>query len=173
MLRLKLSPSPSSRVTVSRATSSSSSSSTSLVRSSRGKRKRIEAEELSGSGTSGIGTGSISGSSSSSSFQMSQQASATGSISIEEIDLEGKYVQLKNNSEKVSISRTQRKQGGAKLRWYAALSSISRCSILQELMWALKVEHNRGLTCCRKRIQFVSQMCKYVLGHCSQKQPAV
>uniref|UniRef100_F1NP51 Lamin-B2 n=1 Tax=Gallus gallus TaxID=9031 RepID=F1NP51_CHICK len=76
--RLKLSPSPSSRVTVSRATSSSSSS----------------------SGTSGIGTGSISGSSSSSSFQMSQQASATGSISIEEIDLEGKYVQLKNNSEK-------------------------------------------------------------------------
>ncbi|NXK89584.1 LMNB2 protein, partial [Formicarius rufipectus] len=98
--RLKLSPSPSSRVTVSRATSSSSSSSTSLIRSSRGKRKRIEAEELSGSGTSGIGTGSISGSSSSSSFQMSQQASATGSISIEEIDLEGKYVQLKNNSEK-------------------------------------------------------------------------
>ncbi|KFO87741.1 Lamin-B2, partial [Buceros rhinoceros silvestris] len=98
--RLKLSPSPASRVTVSRATSSSSSSSTSLVRSSRGKRKRLEAEELSGSGTSGIGTGSISGSSSSSSFQMSQQASATGSISIEEIDLEGKYVQLKNNSEK-------------------------------------------------------------------------
>ncbi|NXG42774.1 LMNB2 protein, partial [Psilopogon haemacephalus] len=98
--RLKLSPSPSSRVTVSRATSSSSSSSTSLIRSSRGKRKRLEAEELSGSGTSGIGTGSISGSSSSSSFQMSQQASATGSISIEEIDLEGKYVQLKNNSEK-------------------------------------------------------------------------
>ncbi|KAI6072156.1 Lamin-B2 [Aix galericulata] len=98
--RLKLSPSPSSRVTVSRATSSSSSSSASLIRSSRGKRKRIEAEELSGSGTSGIGTGSISGSSSSSSFQMSQQASATGSISIDEIDLEGKYVQLKNNSEK-------------------------------------------------------------------------
>ncbi|NWJ06026.1 LMNB2 protein, partial [Crypturellus undulatus] len=98
--RLKLSPSPSSRVTVSRATSSSSSSSASVIRSSRGKRKRMEAEELSGSGTSGIGTGSISGSSSSSSFQMSQQASATGSISIEEIDLEGKYVQLKNNSDK-------------------------------------------------------------------------
>ncbi|NXT76428.1 LMNB2 protein, partial [Zapornia atra] len=97
--RLKLSPSPSSRVTVSRATSSSSSSSTSMVRPSRGKRRRIEAEELSGSGTSGIGTGSVSGSSSSS-FQMSQQASATGSISIEEVDLEGKYVQLKNNSEK-------------------------------------------------------------------------
>uniref|UniRef100_A0A8C0JAV7 Lamin B2 n=1 Tax=Chelonoidis abingdonii TaxID=106734 RepID=A0A8C0JAV7_CHEAB len=74
--RLKLSPSPSSRVTVSKATSSSSSTSTSVVRSS----------------------GSTSGSSSS--FQMSQQASATGRISIEEIDLEGKYVQLKNNSEK-------------------------------------------------------------------------
>ncbi|XP_074926911.1 lamin-B2 [Chelonoidis abingdonii] len=100
--RLKLSPSPSSRVTVSKATSSSSSTSTSVVRSSRGKRKRVEAEELSGSGTSGIGTGSSSGSTSgsSSSFQMSQQASATGRISIEEIDLEGKYVQLKNNSEK-------------------------------------------------------------------------
>uniref|UniRef100_A0A8C8SNS2 Lamin-B2 n=1 Tax=Pelusios castaneus TaxID=367368 RepID=A0A8C8SNS2_9SAUR len=100
--RLKLSPSPSSRVTVSRATSSSSSASASLVRSSRGKRKRVEAEELSGSGTSGIGTGSSSGSTSGSisSFQMSQQASATGGISIEDIDLEGKYVQLKNNSEK-------------------------------------------------------------------------
>ncbi|XP_038239793.1 lamin-B2 isoform X4 [Dermochelys coriacea] len=100
--RLKLSPSPSSRVTVSKATSSSSSTSTSVVRSSRGKRKRVEAEELSGSGTSGIGTGSSSGSTSgsSSSFQMSQQASATGGISIEETDLEGKYVQLKNNSEK-------------------------------------------------------------------------
>ncbi|KAM9111933.1 lamin-B2 isoform 1-T1 [Pangshura tecta] len=100
--RLKLSPSPSSHVTVSKATSSSSSTSTSVVRSSRGKRKRVEAEELSGSGTSGIGTGSSSGSTSgsSSSFQMSQQASATGGISIEEIDLEGKYVQLKNNSEK-------------------------------------------------------------------------
>ncbi|XP_067413040.1 lamin-B2 [Emydura macquarii macquarii] len=100
--RLKLSPSPSSRVTVSRATSSSSSTSALVARSSRGKRKRIEAEELSGSGTSGIGTGSSSGSTtgSSSSFQMSQQASATGGISIEEIDLEGKYVQLKNNSEK-------------------------------------------------------------------------
>ncbi|XP_077661637.1 lamin-B2 isoform X3 [Eretmochelys imbricata] len=101
--RLKLSPSPSSRVTVSKATSSSSSStSTSVLRSSRGKRKRVEAEELAGSGTSGIGTGSRSGSTSgsSSSFQMSQQASATGGISIEETDLEGKYVQLKNNSEK-------------------------------------------------------------------------
>uniref|UniRef100_K7F921 Lamin B2 n=1 Tax=Pelodiscus sinensis TaxID=13735 RepID=K7F921_PELSI len=100
--RLKLSPSPSSRVTVSQATSSSSSTSSSVVRSSRGKRKRVEAEELSGSGTSGIGTGSSSGSTSgsTSSFQMSQQASATGGISIAEIDLEGKYVQLKNNSEK-------------------------------------------------------------------------
>ncbi|XP_028906862.1 lamin-B2 [Ornithorhynchus anatinus] len=94
--RLKLSPSPSSRVTVSRATSSSSSS-TSAIRSSRSKRKRIEMEEHLGSGTSGIGTGS---GASSSSFQLSQQASATGNISIEEVDLEGKFVQLKNNSEK-------------------------------------------------------------------------
>ncbi|XP_043828998.1 lamin-B2 [Dromiciops gliroides] len=98
--RLKLSPSPSSRVTVSRATSSSSSSSTSAIRSSRSKRKRVELEEHSGSGTSGIGTGSSASSASSSSFQLSQQASATGSISIEEIDLEGKFVQLKNSSDK-------------------------------------------------------------------------
>lgn len=109
--RLKLSPSPSSRVTVSRATSSSSSST--AVRSSRTKRKRVEMEELSGSGLhsgSGIGGGeaaftatSISGtgaSGSSSSFHMSQQAKAIGSISIEEIDLEGKCVELKNNSDK-------------------------------------------------------------------------
>lgn len=92
--RLKLTPTPPSRITVSRATSSSSSS---FTRSSRGKRKRIEAEQLSGSSSSGIGTGS---SASSSSFQVSQQASAKGSVSIEEIDPEGKYVQLKNRSEK-------------------------------------------------------------------------
>ncbi|XP_061457763.1 lamin-B2 isoform X2 [Rhineura floridana] len=95
--RLKLSPSPPSRITVSRATSSSSSSGTSAVRSSRGKRKRLEAEELlsGGSGASGLGTGS-----SGSTFQMSQQASAKGSVSIEDVDPEGKYVQLKNRSDK-------------------------------------------------------------------------
>uniref|UniRef100_A0A6J0TNK1 Lamin-B2 n=1 Tax=Pogona vitticeps TaxID=103695 RepID=A0A6J0TNK1_9SAUR len=102
--RLKLSPSPPSRITVSRATSSSSSSA-SAARSSRGKRKRVEAEELSGSFSSGIGTGSSSatsstGTGSSTRFQVTQQASAKGSISIEEIDLEGKYVQLKNCSDK-------------------------------------------------------------------------
>ncbi|KAL8177996.1 UNVERIFIED_CONTAM: Lamin-B2 [Gekko kuhli] len=96
--RLKLSPSPPSHITVSRATSSSSSS-TPMARSSRGKRKRIEAEELSRSSSSGIGTGSSS-STASCSFQVSQQASAKGSVSIEDIDPEGKYVQLKNYSEK-------------------------------------------------------------------------
>ncbi|XP_053152903.1 lamin-B2 [Hemicordylus capensis] len=92
--RLKLSPSPPSHITVSRATSSSSAS---VGRPSRGKRKRIEAEELSGSSSSGIGTG---GSASSSSFQVSQQASAKGSVSIEDVDPDGKYVQLKNHSDK-------------------------------------------------------------------------
>ncbi|XP_042336059.1 lamin-B2 isoform X2 [Sceloporus undulatus] len=101
--RLKLSPSPPSRITVSRATSSSSASAT---RSSRGKRKRLEAEELSGSLSSGIGTGSSGSSIASSSIassslvHMSQQASAKGSVSIEDIDPEGKYVQLKNHSDK-------------------------------------------------------------------------
>ncbi|XP_054835703.1 lamin-B2 [Eublepharis macularius] len=97
--RLKLSPSPPPHITVSRATSSSSSSSTSVARSSRGKRKRIEAEELSGSSSSGIGTGSSS-STASSAFQVSQQGSAKGSVSIEDVDPEGKYVQLKNRSDK-------------------------------------------------------------------------
>ncbi|XP_049732278.1 lamin-B2 [Loxodonta africana] len=97
--RLKLSPSPSSRVTISRATSSSSSSSMSTAgRPGRSKRKRLEVEEALGSGSSGIGTGGSS--SSASSFQLAQQASATGSISIEDINLEGKFVQLKNNSNK-------------------------------------------------------------------------
>ncbi|XP_046300163.1 lamin-B2 isoform X1 [Marmota monax] len=92
--RLKLSPSPSSRVTISRATSSSSSSMSTAGRSSRSKRRRLEAEEPPGSGSSAIGSGS------SSSFRLAQQASATGSVSIEEIDLEGRFVRLKNNSDK-------------------------------------------------------------------------
>ncbi|XP_034974415.1 lamin-B2 [Zootoca vivipara] len=97
--RLKLSPSPSARITVSRATSSSSSG-ISASRSSRGKRKRLEiAEEFSGSGSSGFGPRSSSATSSSA-FQTSQQASAKGSISIEDVDPEGKYVQLKNHSDK-------------------------------------------------------------------------
>uniref|UniRef100_A0A8C5V3K0 Lamin-B2 n=2 Tax=Microcebus murinus TaxID=30608 RepID=A0A8C5V3K0_MICMU len=93
--RLKLSPSPSSRITISRATSSSSGSSVALAgRAGRSKRKRLEAEESPGSSSSGLGTGS------SSSFHLAQQASALGSVTIEEVDLEGKFVQLKNNSDK-------------------------------------------------------------------------
>lgn len=89
--RLKLSPSPSSRVTVSRATSSSLASAS---RSSRAKRKRIEVEESSGS------SGISSGGSSSSNVQISQKAESSGEISIEEIDLEGKSVCVKNNGDK-------------------------------------------------------------------------
>ncbi|XP_011819509.1 PREDICTED: lamin-B2 [Colobus angolensis palliatus] len=95
--RLKLSPSPSSRVTVSRATSSSSGSSTLAAgRLGRSKRKRLEVEEPLGSGPSVLGTGTGGGGG----FHLAQQASASGSVSIEEIDLEGKFVQLKNNSDK-------------------------------------------------------------------------
>lgn len=95
--RLKLSPSPSSRVTVSRATSSSSGSSTAATgRLGRSKRKRLEVEEPLGSGPSVLGTGTGGGGG----FHLAQQASASGSVSIEEIDLEGKFVQLKNNSDK-------------------------------------------------------------------------
>ena len=63
----------------------------------RSKRKRLEVQEPLGTGSSGTGSGS----SGSSSFRLAQQASASGSISIEEIDLEGKFVQLKNSSDKV------------------------------------------------------------------------
>lgn len=80
--RLKLSPSPSSRVTVSRSTASSTSTSS---RSTRAKRKRVELEEASGAAPK---------------VQISQEAEATGSVSIEEIDLEGKSVTLRNNSDK-------------------------------------------------------------------------
>ncbi|XP_043567927.1 lamin-B1 isoform X1 [Chiloscyllium plagiosum] len=75
--RLKLSPSPSSRVTVSRATSSRS------VRTARGKRKRVDVEE----------------SEASSSLSISHLASATGNVAIEEVDVDGKFIRLKNNSE--------------------------------------------------------------------------
>lgn len=103
--RLKLSPSPPSRVTVSRATSSSSSATT---RQSRNKRKRMEAGESEEAAniqssaswlrmphaTSGAGERS-----SSSKFHMSQQSTASGSIAIEEIDQEGKFIHLKNGSD--------------------------------------------------------------------------
>ncbi|KAM4707724.1 lamin-B1 [Discoglossus pictus] len=75
--RLKLSPSPSSRVTVSRASSSRS------VRTTRGKRKRVDVEE----------------SEASSSMSIAHSASATGNLSIDELDVDGKFVRLKNNSE--------------------------------------------------------------------------
>lgn len=91
--RLKLSPSPSSRVTISRATSSSSGSSVSAAaRPGRSKRRRVEVEEPAGSASSH--------SSSSSSFRLAQQASAAGGVSIAEVDLEGRFVQLKNTSDK-------------------------------------------------------------------------
>ncbi|XP_047425360.1 lamin-B1 [Mugil cephalus] len=76
--RLKLSPSPSSRVTVSRASSSSRS-----VQTTRGKRKRIDVEEQEAS----------------SSVSISHSASATGSISIEEIDTDGKFICLHNSGQ--------------------------------------------------------------------------
>ncbi|XP_078279729.1 lamin-B2 [Rhinoraja longicauda] len=74
--RLKLSPSPSTKITVSRATSSSA------VHTSRSKRKRVEIEEPRESS------------------QVKETHSSDGFISIEPIDLEGKFVCLSNDSEK-------------------------------------------------------------------------
>ncbi|XP_039103926.1 lamin-B2 isoform X2 [Hyaena hyaena] len=96
--RLKLTPSPSSRVTVSRAASSGSSVAVAVTgRQGRSKRKRLEAEESPGS--SGVGSGG-GGGSGGSAFHLAQQASATGGVAIEEVDLEGRFVQLKNSSDK-------------------------------------------------------------------------
>ncbi|MEE6510596.1 hypothetical protein FKM82_030574 [Ascaphus truei] len=75
--RLQLSPSPSSRVTVSRASSSRS------VRTTKGKRKRVDVEE----------------SEASSSVSIAHAASATGNVCIDELDVDGKFIRLKNNSE--------------------------------------------------------------------------
>ncbi|XP_064293999.1 lamin-B1 isoform X2 [Phalacrocorax carbo] len=74
--RLKLSPGSSSHVKVSRASSSRS------VRTTRGKRKRIDVEE----------------SEAGSSVSISHSASATGNVSIEAIDVDGKFIRLKNTS---------------------------------------------------------------------------
>ncbi|XP_076775477.1 lamin-B2 [Arvicanthis niloticus] len=91
--RLKLSPSPSSRVTISRATSSSSSSGVSMsVGQGRGKRRRLETEDTPGSPSSA--------SSVSSGSSLAQQAVAMGVVSIDEVDLEGRFVRLKNSSDK-------------------------------------------------------------------------
>ncbi|XP_006978216.2 lamin-B2 isoform X1 [Peromyscus maniculatus bairdii] len=99
--RLKLSPSPSSRVTISRATSSSSSSGSGGVGMSvgrgRGKRRRLETEDTQGSrGGGGGGQGSSLGSGS----RLAQQATVMGVVSIDEVDLEGRFVRLKNASDK-------------------------------------------------------------------------
>ncbi|XP_072715889.1 lamin-B1 [Ciconia boyciana] len=74
--RLKLSPIPSSRVTFSQASSSRS------MHTTRRKRRRIDVEE----------------SEASSSVRISHSASATGNVSIEEIDVDGKFIRLKNTS---------------------------------------------------------------------------
>lgn len=76
--RLQLSPSPSSRVTVSRASSSSRS-----VRTARGKRKRVDVEEREAS----------------SSVSIAHSASATGPVSVDELDTDGKFIRLHNSGE--------------------------------------------------------------------------
>lgn len=101
--RLKLSPTPPSRITVSRATSSSATG----ARFLRGKRKRAEAEELLGRTPSGAASRR-----GGSGLRVSQQASATGSVSIEEVDPEGKFVQLKNHSDKVGSPEPEEAPAG-------------------------------------------------------------
>ncbi|XP_071970026.1 lamin-B2 [Engystomops pustulosus] len=96
--RLKLSPSPPTRVTVTRATSSSSSTTTSQSRNKRKRMETGESEEASWIRLPHAASSAIERSSSSK-FHMTQQSSATGSITVEEIDQEGKFIHLKNNSD--------------------------------------------------------------------------
>lgn len=63
----------------------SRASSSRSVRTTRGKRKRVDVEE----------------SEASSSVSISHSASATGNVCIEEIDVDGKFIRLKNTSEQV------------------------------------------------------------------------
>lgn len=58
------------------------------MRTTRGKRKRVDVEE----------------SEASSSVSISHSASATGNVCIEEIDVDGKFIRLKNTSEQVNES---------------------------------------------------------------------
>lgn len=94
--RLKLSPSPSSWVTISRATLSSSSSSSRRAGRSMGpgwsKHSQLEAEDTPGShsNASSVNSGS----------HLAQQSVGTGVVNIIEVDLEGRFMCLKNSSDK-------------------------------------------------------------------------
>lgn len=61
----------------------------------RSKRQRLETEDTPGSPSSA--------SSVSSGSRLIQQAGATGVVNIDEVDLEGRFVRLKNSSDKVSM----------------------------------------------------------------------
>ncbi|XP_025916410.1 lamin-L(III)-like [Apteryx rowi] len=76
--RLKLSPSPSSRGTATQATTSQGR------RFLHGKKRKMKESKMRGRSTG---------------FKTVQHASSSGNVSIEEIDTEGKFVRLKNNSD--------------------------------------------------------------------------
>lgn len=78
-VRFKLSPSPSQRTSIPRTHEHSS-------RKPRGKKRKYEGE-----------------SGSSPAYKMSSRSMERGAVSVAEIDVDGKYVRLKNNSEKVSL----------------------------------------------------------------------
>lgn len=78
-VRFKLSPSPSQRTSIPRTHEHSG-------RKPRGKKRKYEGE-----------------SGSSPAYKMSSRSMERGAVSVEEIDVDGKFVRLKNNSEKVSL----------------------------------------------------------------------
>lgn len=83
----------------------------------RSKRQRLEMEDTPGSPSSA--------SSVSSGSRLAQQAGATGVVNIDEVDLEGRFVRLKNSSDKVSVGLGGGTgtpflvAGGQKLVWVA------------------------------------------------------
>ncbi|KAI8481887.1 PREDICTED: LOW QUALITY PROTEIN: lamin-B1-like [Branchiostoma belcheri] len=105
--RLKLTPTPSptgrtrSVVQESRKTTvTSSSSGSSRGRTSKRKRVEMESEE-SGSSSGAVAVGGVSGSASA---MVTQSATASGFITIDEVDLEGKFVKLQNTSAEKDMS---------------------------------------------------------------------
>ncbi|XP_066577292.1 lamin [Amia ocellicauda] len=92
--RLRLSPSPPPRVTVTRTTGSSSSASrtvhSSAHSSSATKKRRMNDTDSEASSTAGGALAKT---------RITQQATASGRVTVDEVDLEGKYVRLSNKAD--------------------------------------------------------------------------
>ncbi|KAG2462614.1 LMNA protein, partial [Polypterus senegalus] len=93
--RLRLSPSPPPRGTASRSSASHTVQSSSIQSSSATKKRKINDTDSEASSTAGgmaVGT------------RIKQQATASGRVTVEEVDMEGKYVRLRNKADEIWAS---------------------------------------------------------------------